>query len=61
MAHASNENAVYPTFVWDTFPKAGASQLHPHMHVFLSPNYYQGQVEWWRQAVEDYFDPTFYW
>ena len=42
MAHASNENAVYPTFVWDTFPKAGASQLHPHMHVFLSPNYYQG-------------------
>ncbi|GFO15639.1 hypothetical protein PoB_004214400 [Plakobranchus ocellatus] len=54
-AHASDPSAVYPAIIWDLLPKSGSSQLHPHDQVFLSPNRYQGMVETWRRAAQDYF------
>ncbi|GFS22686.1 hypothetical protein ElyMa_001622100 [Elysia marginata] len=54
-AHGTDPFAVYPAIIWDLLPKSGSSQLHPHDQVFLSPNRYQGMVETWRRAAQDYF------
>ncbi|KAK3769585.1 hypothetical protein RRG08_007988 [Elysia crispata] len=54
-ANIDEPSAVYPAIIWDLLPKSGSSQLHPHDQVFLSPNRYQGMVETWRRAAQDYF------
>lgn len=54
-AYATDPSSVYPAIIWDLLPKSGSSQLHPHDQVFLSPNRYQGMVETWRRAAQDYF------
>ncbi|BFZ10918.1 hypothetical protein BsWGS_13957 [Bradybaena similaris] len=54
-AYTNDPSALYPAIIWDLLPKSGSSQLHPHNQVFLSPNRYQGMVESWRRAGQDYF------
>ncbi|CAG5121207.1 unnamed protein product [Candidula unifasciata] len=54
-AFTHEPSAIYPAIIWDLLPKSGSSQLHPHNQVFLSPNRYQGMVETWRRAGQDYF------
>ena len=46
--------AQYPVMVWDIFPHAGASQVHPHMHGFLDPTHYHGK---WLQYTVEIPDP----
>ncbi|KAH9488901.1 hypothetical protein Btru_058632 [Bulinus truncatus] len=53
-AFKEEPEAMYPAIIWDLLPKSGSSQLHPHNQVFLSPNRYQGMVESWRRAAQDY-------
>ncbi|KAL7633332.1 UNVERIFIED_CONTAM: hypothetical protein RMT77_016438 [Armadillidium vulgare] len=49
---------IYPSAVWDVLYKAGASQIHPHIHVLVSRNYYFGKVEQLRRAAQNYFEKT---
>lgn len=48
----------YPNLAWDTLPSAGASQIHPHIHLMLSPDHYHGFMEMLRSAGERYFLAT---
>jgi len=43
--HSQDPSLVYPMLVWDTFPKSGASQAHPHLQTWLSRSGYSGQFE----------------
>ncbi|XP_055881891.1 uncharacterized protein LOC106066092 isoform X2 [Biomphalaria glabrata] len=54
-AFQNEPTAKFPAIIWDLLPKSGSSQLHPHNQVFLSPTRYQGMVEAWRRAAQDYF------
>ncbi|XP_059141627.1 uncharacterized protein LOC131929436 [Physella acuta] len=54
-AFRNEPDAMFPAIIWDLLPKSGSSQLHPHDQVFLSPNRYQGMVESWRRAAQDYY------
>ncbi|CAG5122339.1 unnamed protein product [Candidula unifasciata] len=54
-AHSNNPKARYPAVIWDTLPKCGASQVHPHMHVVLDFERYHGEMEAWRKGAQDYF------
>ncbi|XP_046582314.1 uncharacterized protein LOC124289725 [Haliotis rubra] len=55
VAHKRDPVAQYPQMVWDMFPHAGASQIHPHVHGFLTPHMYHGVVEAWREGAEEYY------
>ncbi|XP_071082251.1 uncharacterized protein [Haliotis cracherodii] len=55
VAHKRDPAAKYRVMVWDIFPHAGASQIHPHVHGFLSPHLYHGVVEAWREGAEEYY------
>lgn len=52
--HSIDSSYVYPMIVWDLLPHAGASQIHPHIHMFLAKDGYQGGMENWRRAAEHY-------
>ncbi|BFZ10915.1 hypothetical protein BsWGS_13954 [Bradybaena similaris] len=54
-AHSYNPQARYPAVIWDTLPKCGASQVHPHMHVVLDFERHHGEIEAWRKGAQDYF------
>ncbi len=44
--------AKYPEMIWDSMPKAGASQVHPHLQVSMgSTNYYGGMRRWLDAAM----------
>jgi len=44
--------AKYPEMIWDSMPKAGASQIHPHLQVSMgSTNYYGGMRRWLDAAM----------
>lgn len=48
----------YPSLAWDMLPPAGASQVHPHLHVFLSPDHYYGTFEGMRSAAQRFLLAT---
>ncbi|XP_052213220.1 uncharacterized protein LOC127832084 [Dreissena polymorpha] len=52
--HKSDPEYSLPSMVWDLFPKAGASQVHPHTHSFLDRESYQGTMELWREGALQY-------
>ena len=41
----------FPSLVWDVGLHAGASQVHPHLHIMLSPGHYTGSWERQRRAA----------
>ncbi|KAK4305982.1 hypothetical protein Pmani_022174 [Petrolisthes manimaculis] len=53
-----NPHYIYPSLAWDTLPPAGASQIHPHLHVFLSPDHYYGTFEGMRAAAQRFLLAT---
>lgn len=53
-AHALQPEARYPFVVWNCLWRAGASQPHAHLQVFLSKTMPQARVELWRAAAESY-------
>ncbi|KAK3600632.1 hypothetical protein CHS0354_031545 [Potamilus streckersoni] len=53
-AHIENTEYKFPSLIWDLLPHAGASQIHPHLHVFLDRVRYQGAMENWRTAAREY-------
>ncbi|KAL3852112.1 hypothetical protein ACJMK2_015795 [Sinanodonta woodiana] len=53
-AHIENAEYKFPSLIWDLLPHAGASQIHPHLHVFLDRVRYQGAMENWRTAAREY-------
>ncbi|KDR16481.1 uncharacterized protein LOC110832564 [Zootermopsis nevadensis] len=38
-AHSLDKDSCYPMMIYDTLPKGGASQFHPHAHGFLASQY----------------------
>ncbi|XP_023336936.1 uncharacterized protein LOC111707970 [Eurytemora carolleeae] len=48
-----NKDLIFPMLVWDFFPKAGASQIHPHFQVWLDKEY-SGQFLTHFQAAQLY-------
>ncbi|XP_042208980.1 uncharacterized protein LOC121857155 isoform X2 [Homarus americanus] len=46
---------IYPNLAWDTLLHAGASQIHPHLHVMMSPDHYHGFMELVRSASQRYY------
>jgi len=40
--HDQDNRLLFPSLIWDTLPKAGASQAHPHFQVWLSRSTYPG-------------------
>ena len=44
----------YPVILWDLLPKAGASQVHPHIHTTLSRNGFYGNLGFWQQRTAGY-------
>ncbi|PNF23810.1 hypothetical protein B7P43_G16122 [Cryptotermes secundus] len=38
-ANSVDEESCYPMMIYDTLPKGGASQFHPHAHGFLASQY----------------------
>ncbi|KAF2354814.1 HIT-like domain [Trinorchestia longiramus] len=48
----------YPHIAWDTLPRAGASQVHPHIHVLASPHAFYGHTELLREAGEIHYRNT---
>ncbi|XP_069173007.1 uncharacterized protein [Procambarus clarkii] len=46
---------IYPNLAWDTLFHAGASQIHPHVHMMLAPDHYYGFMELLRLASQRYF------
>nr|XP_045614370.1 uncharacterized protein LOC123768103 [Procambarus clarkii] len=52
------EQYIYPNLAWDTLYEAGASQLHPHIHMMVTPDHYYGFYEHLRTAGQRYFDAT---
>ena len=48
----------YPNLAWDTLFHAGASQIHPHIHMMLAPDHYYGSMEGLRSAAQAYYRST---
>ncbi|MCL4139614.1 UNVERIFIED_CONTAM: hypothetical protein GTU68_026565, partial [Idotea baltica] len=48
----------FPHLAWDTMYKSGASQIHPHVHVTVSPDHFYGLIERFRHVSRDYFQKT---
>ena len=42
--HRLHPDRTHPVMVWDVLGKAGASQVHPHMQVFMGRGYYPGRM-----------------
>ncbi|XP_018027327.1 uncharacterized protein LOC108682635 [Hyalella azteca] len=55
---ATELNMSHPHLAWDTLPKAGASQMHPHIHVLAAPLRYYGFTELLREAGEVHYRST---
>jgi len=53
---ASNQDgrAKYPSIAWDLLRHAGASQVHPHFHLYLDRKRHQGHFGQMDAAVEGY-------
>ncbi|XP_045115229.1 uncharacterized protein LOC123506904 isoform X3 [Portunus trituberculatus] len=49
---------IYPNLAWDTLFHAGASQIHPHIHMMLAPDHYYGSMEGLRTAAQAYYRST---
>lgn len=45
----------YPNIAWDTLYHAGASQIHPHIHMMMAPDHYYGYFELMRSAAQRYY------
>jgi len=43
--HRQDPSLNFPMLVWDTFPKSGASQVHPHLQTWLGTAGYSGHFE----------------
>ncbi|KAG0727969.1 hypothetical protein GWK47_033509 [Chionoecetes opilio] len=48
----------YPNLAWDSLFHAGASQIHPHIHMMLAPDHYYGSMEGLRTAAQAYYRTT---
>ncbi|XP_027221870.2 uncharacterized protein [Penaeus vannamei] len=46
---------IYPNIAWDTLHHAGASQIHPHIHMMMAPDHYYGYFELMRSAAQRYY------
>ncbi|XP_071521968.1 uncharacterized protein [Panulirus ornatus] len=57
VAHAE-EKYIYPSLTWDSLYQAGVSQLHPHIHIMMTPDHYYGFYEHLRSAGQRYYDAT---
>lgn len=53
-----DQHYIYPNLAWDTLLHAGASQLHPHLHLMMSPDHYYGFMELLRYASQRYYLDT---
>ncbi|KAG0727970.1 hypothetical protein GWK47_033509 [Chionoecetes opilio] len=49
---------IYPNLAWDSLFHAGASQIHPHIHMMLAPDHYYGSMEGLRTAAQAYYRTT---
>lgn len=49
-------NYIYPNIAWDTLHHAGASQIHPHIHMMMAPDHYYGYFELLRSAAQRYYE-----
>ncbi len=50
-----DSTANYPEMIWDSMPKAGASQVHPHLQVSMGKGSYYGGMRRWLDASQRYF------
>ena len=41
-AHKLAPDHNFRHMYWDVYPKASASQVHPHLHILLASNEYYG-------------------
>ena len=41
--HEKNPGKTHPVMLWDILGKAGASQTHPHIQMFIGTGYYPGK------------------
>ena len=44
MSAMSEDVGSFPMMVWDSLPRAGGSQVHPHLHVSLTRHRYPGKM-----------------
>lgn len=42
--HTLDKQYKYPHLMWDSLPKASASQVHPHAQISLNPTRYYGKL-----------------
>ncbi|XP_042887639.1 uncharacterized protein LOC122263320 [Penaeus japonicus] len=54
----AESNYIYPNIAWDTLHHAGASQIHPHIHMMMAPDHYYGYFELLRSAAQRYYEDT---
>ncbi|KAG8225688.1 hypothetical protein J437_LFUL001720 [Ladona fulva] len=53
-----DKSSKFPNILWDSLPHAGASQLHPHVHVILDPMQYYGILDEQLSAASEYYEKT---
>ncbi|ESO89881.1 hypothetical protein LOTGIDRAFT_234020 [Lottia gigantea] len=53
-AHRDDSSFNCPEVIWDILPRAGASQVHPHMHGLLGKTRYHGETDKLKQAAIEY-------
>jgi len=51
--HQQDRSLVFPMMVWDTLPHSGASQIHPHMQIWLGRDY-EGQFKSMLRDANEY-------
>ena len=56
--HNLHPDRTHPILIWDILPKAGASQVHPHIHTMLGRGYYPGKWGIMDKAKERYATET---
>mgnify|MGYP002803535954 FL=1 len=49
-----DETFTLPSLLWDILPKASASQIHPHIHMFVSKDFYFAGWEKIFRAADEY-------
>ncbi|CAL4075302.1 unnamed protein product [Meganyctiphanes norvegica] len=54
MVAAKDPDYIFPNMIWDTLHHAGASQMHPHIQIMVSPDHYYGFAEQLRSAAQSY-------
>eukprot|EP00057_Strongylocentrotus_purpuratus_P034152 XP_794125.3 PREDICTED: uncharacterized protein LOC589390 [Strongylocentrotus purpuratus] len=52
--HSTDKQYVYPHLMWDTLPKASASQIHPHAQASVSSERHYGLMEHIRLSALEY-------